>query len=118
MPTANVTQSGSIGKTNVLSAITMDNTWIIDTSAFDYMIRDCSKLQNLHPSSQQVISIANNGISLITGKGSIALTLTITLDTVFVVPSLECNLLYVRQITLALNCTITLWPFFVFFRIF
>jgi hypothetical protein len=40
MPTANITQPSSIGKANVLSAITMDNIWIIDTSASDHMIRD------------------------------------------------------------------------------
>jgi hypothetical protein len=116
MPTANVTQPGSIGKANVLSAITMDNTWIIDTGASDHMIRDCNKLQNLHPSSQQVISTTNGGISPITGKGSIALTPTITLDTILVVPSLECNLLSVSQITSALNCTVTFWPFFCVFQ--
>jgi len=52
IPTANLTQPGSIGKASALSAITMDNTWIIDTSAFDHMIRDSRKLQNLCPSSQ------------------------------------------------------------------
>jgi hypothetical protein len=70
----------------------MDNTWIIDTGASDHMIRDSSKLQNLRSSSQQVISTVNDDISPITGKGSIALTTSITLDTILVVPRLECNL--------------------------
>jgi len=51
IPTANLTQPGSIGKTSALFAITMDNTWIIDTGASDHMIRDSRKLQNLCPSS-------------------------------------------------------------------
>jgi hypothetical protein len=82
------------------------------------MITDSHKLQNLRPSSQQVISTANGGISPIIGKGSIDLTTTITFDTVLVVPSLEYNLLSVSQSTLTLNCTVTFWPFFMFFRIF
>ena len=118
MPTANITPPGSIGKASVLSAITMDNTWVIDTGASDHMIRDSHKLQNLRSSSQHVISTANGGISPITGKGSIDLTTTITLDKILVVPSLEYNLLSVSQITSALNCTVTFWLFFVFFRIF
>ena len=40
MPTANLTQPGSISKASVFSAITMDNTWIIDTGASNHMIRD------------------------------------------------------------------------------
>jgi len=51
MPTANLTQPGSISKASVFSAITMDNTWIIDTGASNHMIRDSSKLQNLRSSS-------------------------------------------------------------------
>ena len=89
MPPPNLTQPGSVGKASVLSAITMDNSWIIDTSASDYMIRDSSKLQNLRSSSQQVISTINDDISPITRKGSIALTTAITFDIVLVVPSLE-----------------------------
>ena len=119
MPTTNLTQPGNIGKASVLSAITMDNTWIVDTGAYDHLIKDFSKLQNLRSSSQQVISIINDDISLITRKGSIALTTAITLDTILVVHSLECNLLYVGQITLALNYIITFFGLFiVFLRIF
>ena len=115
MATANITQPGSVGKVNILSAITKDNTWIIDTGASDHMIRDSSKLQHLHPSSQQVISTAKGGTSPITGEGSLVISNAMTLDTVLVIPSLEYNLLSVSQITSKINCTVTFWPFFLCF---
>ena len=116
MPIANITQPGSVGKANIPSAITKDNTWIIDTGASDHMIRDSSKLQHLHPSSQQVISTANGGTSPITGEGSLVLSNAMTLDTVLVVPSLEYNSLSVSQITSKINCTVTFWPSFCVFQ--
>ena len=116
MPTANITQLGSVGKANILSAITKDNTWIIDTGASDHMIRDSSKLQHLHLSSQQVISTANGGTSPIIREGSLVLSNAMTLDIVLVVPSLEYNLSFVRQITSKINCIVTLWPSFCVFQ--
>jgi len=43
-PTANVAHPSIGGKTNVFFATSKDNTWIIDTSASDHIVRDSGQL--------------------------------------------------------------------------
>ena len=76
------------------------------------MIRDASKLQSISSYSQFFITTANCGTSHISGVGSVVLSNNLTLNSILVVPSLECNLFSVGQITHDLNCTVTLWPSF------
>ncbi|KAK4477898.1 hypothetical protein RD792_017163 [Penstemon davidsonii] len=107
-PTANVAQPGSFGKANVFSVTSGNSTWIIDTGASDHMVKNSNILQTIHSSSQSIISTANGTTSPIIGEGSVVLSNTLKLDTVLVVPSLECNLLSVSQLTSSLNCTVEL----------
>lgn len=90
--------------------------WIIDTGAFDHMIRDSGQLEFVLPFSQSIISIANRSTSPMIGEGTITLSNTPIFDTVLVVPSLEYNHLSVSQITSTLACTVTIWPTFMSFR--
>lgn len=99
-----------------LSVTSKENTWIIDTETSDHMTRDSNKLQTSHPSSQQVIFIANENTCNVRGEGFVELSSTLTLDIILVVPSLPNNLLFVSQITLSLNCTVTFWPLFFIFQ--
>jgi hypothetical protein len=115
-PTANVAHSGIVGKAHVFSATSKNSTWIIDTGASDHMTSDYSQLQSLFPSPQTIISTANGSTSPITGVGSVILSKNITLDNVLVVPTLECNLLSVSQITSSLACTVTFWPSYCVFQ--
>lgn len=115
-PTANVAHSGNVGKAHVFSATSKNSTWIIDTGASDHMTSDCGHLQSISPSSQTIISTANGSTSPITCVGSVILSENITLDNVIVVPSLECNLLSVSQITSFLACTVTFWPSYCVFQ--
>jgi hypothetical protein len=115
-PTANVAHSGIVGKAHVFSATSKNSTWIVDTGASDHMTSDYSQLQSLFPSPQTIISTANGSTSPITGVGSVILSKNITLDNVLVVPTLECNLLSVSQITSSLACTVTFWPSYCVFQ--
>ena len=58
-PTANTVHSGIIGKNSILSVITKNSAWIIDTGAFDQMTRDSGNLNSPKPSSQSVIYTTN-----------------------------------------------------------
>ena len=112
-PTSNIAHPG---KVYVFPAYYMDKTWIVDTGASKHMMRDVRQLQSILPSSQSVISTANDSTSLVTGEGSVILSNTLTLNIVLVVPSLEYNLLSVSQITSTLHCTVTFWPSFRVFQ--
>ena len=56
------------------------------------------------------MSTANGTPSPVLGEVSISLTKNLNLDYVLVVPSLNHNLLFIAQITLALNCVVIFWP--------
>ncbi|PRQ35290.1 putative RNA-directed DNA polymerase [Rosa chinensis] len=107
---ANVAQSGLKGK------VTFNSIWIIDTGASDHMTNDPSLVKNLRRSPQDVVSTADGTPTPVTGEGSIALSDTLTLESVLVVPSLAYNLLSVGQIILALACIVTFYPSFCVFQ--
>lgn len=52
----------------------------------------------------------------VTGEGSIALSDTLHLESVLLVPSLSYNLLSVSQITKSLACAVTFWPTYCLFQ--
>ena len=66
-------------------------------------------IQSIKSSDQHIMSTANGTPSLVLGEVSISLTKNLNLDSVLVVPSLNHNLLFVAQITLALNCVVIFW---------
>ena len=66
--------------------------------------------------SQNFIFTANGNPVPIIGEGSVHLSDILNLNSVLVVPSLNYNLLYVTQITNALNCIIILWPTYCVFK--
>ncbi|KAH0781864.1 hypothetical protein KY290_001462 [Solanum tuberosum] len=95
-PRVNMTQPGITSNNNVnvnVTALSTNNTWVIDSGASDHMTKDPSKLQSLKPSSKPFISIANGGTSPVIGEGPIVLTDALRLDSVLVVPTLDHNLL-------------------------
>ncbi|KAH0730450.1 hypothetical protein KY289_001638 [Solanum tuberosum] len=95
-PRVNMTQPGITSNNNVnvnVTALSTNNTWIIDSGASDHMTKDPSKLQSLKPSSKPFISIANGGTSPVIGEGPIVLTDALRLDSGLVVPTLDHNLL-------------------------
>lgn len=104
---ANVAQTGIVGKAFVSPALSTNDTWIIDTGATDHMTNNPKSVKNFNSSSQAVISTADGSLTPVIGEGSVVLSDTLTLDSVLVVPSLSHNLLSVSQITLLLTCIVT-----------
>jgi hypothetical protein len=90
-PTTNIAHLSIVDKANALSATSKNNTWIIDTGASDYMVRDTGHLQSLHSSTHSFISTANSSTSLIVGEGTAILTQTLTLNLILVVPNYFCS---------------------------
>ena len=77
--------------------------------ATDHMTFDSRQVSPLRPSSQKIVSTANDNTTPIIGEGSLTLTDTLNLDSVLVVPSLDYNLLSVSQITATLSCIVIFW---------
>ena len=79
--------------------------WIIDSGATDHMTSSPSLFSVYKPcAGNQKIKITDGSLLAIAGKGSIILSLTLTLHNVLHVPNLSCNLLSISKLTLDLNC--------------
>ena len=74
-------------------------TWIIDTGATDHITNSTSHLTSIHPATQQNILTANGGIAPVTHEGSVYNSNSLNLDIVLVVPSLSCNLLWIKPLS-------------------
>ncbi|KAM1198463.1 hypothetical protein ACFX2H_009809 [Malus domestica] len=104
------------GKALKVSASITNNTWIIDSGATEHMTCDSKQVQTLKPSTKTVVSVANGNSAPIIREGTVSLSDTLSLDIVFVVHSLDYNLLSVAQITVALHCLVIFWPSFCVFK--
>ena len=98
------------------SAFNWKDMWIIDSGATDHMTNNSSNIHHLTPVRQSGVTNANGESYPITGAGSVTLTDSITLDTVFLVPSLSHNLLSVKQITQQFYCCVILYPWCCIFQ--
>ena len=70
------------------------------------MTFDSRQVSPLRPSSQKIVSTANDNTTPVIGEGSLTLIDTLNLDSTLVVPSLDYNLLSVSQITVVLSCIV------------
>ena len=84
----------------------INSAWIIDSRATDHMTFDSRQVSPLGPSSQKIVSTANDNTTPVIGEGSLTLTDTLNFDSILVVPSIDYNLLSVSQITTALSCIV------------
>ena len=85
--------------------------WIIDSSASDHKIGQSQLFHSYLPSSiLNKVRIVDGSFSPIAGKGEIALTLTLTLNSVLHVPKLSCNLFSVSKFTQTNNCVAKFFP--------
>lgn len=64
--TTNIAHLGIVGKASVFSISSMNNTWIIDTSATDHVTRDPGQLKSVFHSPQTVILTTNGSTCPIT----------------------------------------------------
>ena len=83
-----------------------NNTWIINTGTIDHMTNLSHHLTSIQLLIQLNILTTNRGVAHVTHKGSVSKHNSFTLDTIVTIPYLSYNLLYVSQITVALNCTV------------
>ena len=109
--------AGLVAKTGIpnsvygSSIITRTSDWIIDTGATDHMTCDPSKFTNLSSSDSKPVIVNANGISSpVVGLGTVSISPSLSISNVLFVPSLNCNLLSVSQITKSHNCVAIFFP--------
>ncbi|KAG2689059.1 hypothetical protein I3760_09G123000, partial [Carya illinoinensis] len=79
--------------------------WIIDSGASDHMTGDEKLFSTYNPCYKNLtVRIADGSLSKVAGTGSVRVSENITLDSVLLVPKLNCNLLSISKLTRDLNC--------------
>ncbi|CAL2255062.1 unnamed protein product [Prunus armeniaca] len=97
-------------KGSTFKTLSQKSPWIINSGATDHMTFDPSQLISRKSSTLSAMSNANGTPFPVIGEGSISLSISLHLDSVLLVPSLDHNLLYVAQLTTTLGCIVTFWP--------
>ena len=109
-PTPTMVRTGSLAqKGNFLSALNVKkeklSPWIIDSGASDHMTGDEKFFSTYNPCYKNLtVRIADGSLSKVAGTGSVRVSKNITLDSVLLVPKLNCNLLSISKLTRDLNC--------------
>ena len=91
-------------KDNFLTALKVkivDNkgNWIVDSGASNHMTGDISLFQDFHPCSKNyTVCIADGYFSKVFGIGSIIISENLTLESILLVPNLDCNLFSISQL--------------------
>ena len=112
--TAGLAHSGNLA---CLSSST-PSPWVIDSGASAHMTGKSHIFsQLLGPPPQSSVVLADGRSCSILGRGSVSPTSSLTLSTVNYIPDFPFSLLSVSQLTKSLNCSVTFFPLFVFFRI-
>ena len=102
--------SGSLAqKGNFIAALKVKkenlSPWIIDLGAFDHMIGDTTIFQNYTPCfGDYTVHIADGSLSKVVGKSFVVISKDLTLNSILLVPNLDCNLLSISKITQEKNC--------------
>ena len=102
----NLVQSGnSIIALN--TAMTADDTWIVDSGATDHMTgnRGLFKTLRLCPENLRV-KVANGVVTKVAGIGSVLLTEHLEVHNVLFVPALTCNLISVSKLIKGKRCRV------------
>ena len=74
--------------------------WIVDLGAFVHMTGGAIIFQNYTPCSRDyMVCIADGSLSKVVGTGYVAISKDVTLDSVLLVPILDCNLLFISKLT-------------------
>ena len=76
------------------------NYWIMDSSALDHMTRDANLFHTFSPCQENLtVRIADGSLSKVTSICSISLTKNLILDSVLLVPKLDCSLLSISKLS-------------------
>jgi hypothetical protein len=99
------------------SATPSDDSWIIDSGAFDHMTSISSLFSSYNLcSSRENVRIANGSLSSVFGKGSIFVSPSMSLSYVLHIPDFAANLLSIARITCELNCRVIFYFDYCFFQ--
>ena len=102
--------SGTLAhKGNSLSAFIVGKKrkkpWIVDSGAFDHMTGDATIFYTYSPCPNNLtVRIADGSLSKVAGTGSVVLSRDLTLNSVLLVPNLDCNLLSISKLTKEKRC--------------
>lgn len=96
-------------KGNILNTFTMGKKrkkpWIVDSGASDHMTGDATIFDLYNPCQNNVtVRIADGLLSKVTGTGSVVLSKDITLNSVLLIPNLDCNLLSISKLAKEKRC--------------
>ncbi|RVW83799.1 Retrovirus-related Pol polyprotein from transposon TNT 1-94 [Vitis vinifera] len=97
--------SGTLAhKGNFLSAFTAGKKrkkpWIVDSGASDHMTGDATIFDTYSSCPNNLtVRIADGSLSKVVGTGSVVLSRDLTLNSVLLVPNLDCNLLSISKLT-------------------
>ena len=97
--------SGTLAhKGNSLSAFIVGKKrkkpWIVDSGASDHMTGDATIFYTYSPCPNNLtVRIADGSLSKVAGTGSVVLSRDLTLNSVLLVPNLDCNLLSISKLT-------------------
>ena len=79
--------------------------WIIDIGASDHMTGDPNLFNQYSPCTGNFsVRITDGSLSKIADTGSVFISKDLTLNSVLLVPNLECNLLSISKLTQEINC--------------
>ncbi|WKA11938.1 hypothetical protein VitviT2T_029385 [Vitis vinifera] len=105
-----VISSGTLAhKGNFLSAFTAGKKrkkpWIVDSGASDHMTGDATIFDTYSSCPNNLtVRIADGSLSKVAGTGSVVLSRDLTLNSVLLVPNLDCNLLSISKLTKEKRC--------------
>lgn len=98
------------GIVSFLSCKSPHDTWIVDTSASNYMTSFSIGISNYKPCKQKVrIILADGSVCTTTEIRDLEVN-ALNLNFVLNVPNVNCNLILISKITRDLNCFITFFP--------
>ncbi|RVW38886.1 Retrovirus-related Pol polyprotein from transposon TNT 1-94 [Vitis vinifera] len=102
--------SGTLAhKGNFLSAFTTGKKrkkpWIVDSGASDHMTGDATIFDTYSSCPNNLtVRIVDGSLSKVAGTGSVVLSRDLTLNSVLLVPNLDCNLLSISKLTKEKRC--------------
>ncbi|WJZ83952.1 hypothetical protein VitviT2T_003590 [Vitis vinifera] len=102
--------SGTLAhKGNFLSVFTAGKKrkkpWIVDSGASDHMTGDATIFDTYSSCPNNLtVRIADGSLSKVAGTGSVVLSRDLTLNSVLLVPNLDCNLLSISKLTKEKRC--------------
>ena len=103
---------GNCGQVFCSSTIQNDGAWIIDSGATDHMIFDPNDFSNITQAMRTCIANANGATYLVTGAGTVPVSLSFSLAHTLLVPFISNKLMSVSQVTEKLNCVVLIYSTF------